>query len=115
MATGRKEYTVDAGQVTIGSDGFHWHYEGTIGTAAVTFDMTANPISRIVYICNDDSTNDLFVVFDQAAAITAAVTNGQNGVFRIKPGAVLSDLPRFTKTVQFIRSAAGGTVRFLGV
>lgn len=111
------EGTNNIGSVIVQARNDHKFYEGSIGTTEVIFDMsslTDGNCNQIVFLENDDQTNDLWVSFD-SVTVSAASTSGENGIIHLKPGEGLNDIPRQTSKVHFIRAAAGGNVRFLGV
>jgi hypothetical protein len=93
----------------------HQYYEASATTTAGNFDMTATGgIKKIVFLINDDTTNDLFISFD-AVAVGTTITNGQNAIIRLKAGEALNDIPRACTKINFIRSAGTGQIRFMGL
>jgi len=91
----------------------HQSYEASIGTTETVWTLSA-PVNQILYITNDDPTNDLFVAFDSITAVTS-VAGGTNSVFRLKAGETLNNLGRVTNKIHLIRSAGSGNARFVGV
>lgn len=96
----------------------HQYFEASVGTSEVVFNITDGTnqldVVTINFISNDDTTNDLFVSFDNTPATTTP-GNGLNGIIRLKPGETLTDVHRKCNKIRFIREAGNGTVRVLGV
>jgi hypothetical protein len=92
----------------------HEHFYGSVGTTEVIYDLGVRSLTKFNHIVNDDLANDLFISFDEVAAITTP-GSGANGIIVLKPGEVINDLGRKCSKVRFIRSAGAGNVRMLGV
>jgi hypothetical protein len=92
----------------------HEHYRITVGDVVTTIDFLANDINQIIFIHNK-GTSSVFLTFDNDV-VTAASSNGRNGVIEIEAGEVLNDITRNCKKLNLIRpSGQSGLVRFMGV